>query len=81
MLELVVPMLLYSQAAISGVPARVDLRDRLQGPTPVTGFVILPPKVPDCRNSEEEQVALEQRRAGVPEMCDPKTKYATRARR
>jgi hypothetical protein len=80
MLELIVPMLLFSQE-ISGVPSRIELRDRLQGVTPVTGFVILPPKVPDCRTAEEEQAALEQRRAGVPEMCDPKTKYATRYRR
>ena len=80
MLQLI-PLLLFAQPMLS-VPDRVILRDPQNAATPaMTGWVLLPPKVPDCRTDQEEQIALEQRRNGDPEMCDPKTKLVTRARR
>ena len=39
---------------------RIDLRDRLQGPTPVTDKDLRPAKAPDCRDEAEVQRTLDQ---------------------
>ncbi len=50
---------------------RFLLRDRLQGPTPVTDKFLLPPKVKDCRTESDVRAALDARRYGDQEPCDP----------
>ena len=70
MLQLI-SLLLLAQPIPGGIPERVIFRDPLQGPTPVTDKWIIPPKIPDCRNSQEEEKALAQRANGELESCDP----------
>lgn len=67
MLQLVI--LLFAAPAMAGPPDRVNLRDRLEGPTPVTDKWIIPPKAPDCKNAQQEQVAIEQIRNGELGQC------------
>ena len=70
MLQLISLMLLAAPVP-NGIPDRVIFRDPIQGPTPVTDKWIIPPKVPDCRNAEEEERALSQRANRERESCDP----------
>ena len=70
MLQLVMLMLLAAQSGPGpGSPARIDLRDRLQGPTPVMDKFLIPARPPNCRTAEEEQIALEQIRHGELGQC------------
>ncbi len=46
-------------------------RDRMQGPTPVTDKFLLPPKLKDCRTEADVRAALDARRFGDQEPCDP----------
>lgn len=70
-----IAILLFAAAAQSspgqGLSEQFKLRDRAQGPTPVTGFFLIPPKIPDCRTSEEAQEAVKVKREGGFEACDP----------
>jgi len=75
MLQLLL-MLAAAAPPQNGIPDRVIFRDPVQGPTPVTNLWIIPPKIPDCRNPQEEQVAIEQMHNGDPGQCVPKTKPA-----
>jgi hypothetical protein len=53
-----------------GTAERFLERDRTQGPTPVTGMFLIPPKIPDCRTQAEVDAALEAKRRGDFEKCD-----------
>ena len=64
-------LLLLIQAPGTGTSQRLLQRDRLQGPTPVTGMFLLPPKIKDCRTDAEIRAALDARRFGDQEPCDP----------
>ena len=67
-------LLLLVLAAVppgAGMPDRVILRDPQNGPTPVTNLYLIPPKLHDCRTDAEVQAALEKRRYGEQEPCDP----------
>ena len=63
--------ILLAQGAGPGAAERLLLRDRLQGPTPVTDKFLLPPKLKDCRTDEDVRAALNARRYGDQEPCDP----------
>ena len=79
MLQLIIFML----AAVppnQGIPDRVVFRDPLQGPTAVTDLWIIPPKLPDCRTAQEEEVALDHRRHGEMEQCAPRSKPESQRR-
>jgi hypothetical protein len=68
-------LIMSAQAAgANGIPDRVIFRDPLLGPTPVTNLWIIPPKIPDCKNAQEEQLAIEEMRNGEAGRCVPKTK-------
>lgn len=71
MLQLLMLMLLAAQQPGAGPSERVILRDPMQGPTPVTDKYLLPPKLKDCRTDAEVQAALDARRYGDQEPCDP----------
>ena len=72
MLQLMMTMLLLAAAPpIVGGPERVNLRDRLEGPMPVNDKYLLPPKLKDCRTEADVRAALEARRYGDQEPCDP----------
>ena len=49
----------------------ISIRERIQAPTPVTDKWIIPPKIPDCRNAEETQHALDEKANGFLQSCDP----------
>ena len=59
---------------------RFLLHDRIQGPTPVSDKYLLPPKLKDCRTDAEIQAALDARRFGDQEPCDPDPLLRRRAR-
>ena len=73
-LFLIVSALLAAGGGGSGIGpdigSRMDMRDRVQGPTPVTGMYLIPPKVPDCRTQAEVDSAIAARRLGDAEKCD-----------
>jgi hypothetical protein len=73
MLPLVM-LLMAATPPMSGPPDRVILRDNGVGPTAVIDKFLIPPKIPDCRNAKEEQVAIAQMRNGEAGDCVPKTK-------
>ena len=60
-----------SAAAPQGL---AHFRDNGVGPTAVIDKFLIPPKIPDCRNAKEEQVAIAQMRNGEAGDCVPKTK-------
>ena len=70
MVQLFALMLLLAQDAEvgPGVGARL-IQDRAQAPTPVTDKFLIPTRPPNCRNAEEEQIALEQIRHGELGQC------------
>jgi len=70
MLQLMMLMLLV-QTPGSGTADRLLQNDRLQGPTPVSDKFLLPPKLQDCRTEADVRVALDARRYGDQEPCDP----------
>ena len=70
MLQLVLSMLLAAPP-MNGVPDRVIFRDPQNGPTPVTDLWIIPPKVPECKNDQQIQQALDQKAHGELQSCDP----------
>lgn len=67
----ILALLLLAQMPGSGPSHRVILRDPLQGPTPVNDKFVIPPKLHDCRTDAEVRAALEARRYGDQEPCDP----------
>lgn len=71
MTNLMLMMFLAAAQVGPGLGTRLDMRDRLQGPTPVTDKFLLPPKIPDCRTKEEADQAVAAKRAGEWEKCDP----------
>jgi hypothetical protein len=73
MLPLVM-LLMAAAPPMSGPPNRVILREQAASPTPVTDLFLIPPKIPDCSNAQEEQVAIAQMRNGEAGDCVPKTK-------
>jgi hypothetical protein len=58
MLKLLVLLLLAPGASLPDT--NVKLRDRLEGPTPVTDKDLRPVKAPDCKTEAEIQKTLEQ---------------------
>jgi hypothetical protein len=70
MLQLL-PLMILLQTPGPGAADRLLLRDRIQGATPVTDKFLLPPKLHDCRTDEDVRAALEARRYGDREPCDP----------
>jgi hypothetical protein len=68
--SLMLLLLLAAQPA-PGPSERMLERDRTQGPTPVTGMFLIPPKIPDCRTKEEVDAAAQAKAAGEFEKCDP----------
>ena len=54
-----------------GAAERVDGRDRIQGPMPVTDKFLIPPKIPDCRTQAQADAAVQAKRVGEYEKCDP----------
>jgi hypothetical protein len=72
MVQLMLTLLFLAAAPpMGGAPNRVILRDRLEGPTPVTDKFLIPPKLKDCRTEADVRAALEARRYGDLEPCDP----------
>jgi len=63
-------LILLAQAGPSTVE-RFLQHDRIQGPTPVTDKFLLPPKLKDCRTEADVRAALDARRYGDQEPCDP----------
>jgi len=72
MLQLVLAMLVTPPPPATGVGRMLDMRDRTQGTTPVTGMFLIPPKVPDCKTDAQIQQALAEKADGIiPQSCDP----------
>jgi hypothetical protein len=72
MLQLLLLMLVVqpSPSPGAGLPEQsILLRDRAQGPTPVTDKDLRPIKAPDCRTEAEIQKTLEQLSYGEPGDC------------
>lgn len=67
MLKLII--LLAMMAPGSQPELNIKLRDRLQGPTPVTDKDLRPVKAPDCKTEAEIQKTLEQLSYGEPGDC------------
>ena len=68
MLKLII--LLAMMAPGTSLPeSNVKLRDRLEGPTPVTDKDLRPVKAPDCKTEAEIQKTLEQLSYGEPGDC------------
>jgi hypothetical protein len=47
----------------------IKLRDRAQGPTPVTDKDLRPGRAPDCRTEADTMRAVEQVKSGLPGDC------------
>ena len=72
MLQLTLTMLMLAGAPpVVGGPERVMLRDRIEVAMPVNDKYLLPPKIKDCRTAADVRAALEARRYGDQEPCDP----------
>jgi hypothetical protein len=67
MLKLII--LLALAQTVPQPEANIKLRDRLQGPTPVTDKDLRPVKAPDCKTEAEIQKTLEQLSYGEPGDC------------
>ncbi len=80
MMNLLIALLLAPVPGGSISDNSLILRDRLEGPTPVTDKDLRPVKLPDCRTDTEVQVALEQIRKGEPEACFIRDRTAFRDR-
>ena len=50
---------------------KMDMRDRTRGVTPASGLFLIPPKIPDCRTQLQADAALQAKRNGELEPCDP----------
>jgi hypothetical protein len=70
MTNLFLTLLLLAGQPGPGVGDRAN-PDRFRAVTPVTDKFILPPKLRDCRTKEEADAAVEAKRAGEFEKCDP----------
>ena len=62
MIHLLMALMLAPSTSIG--ESKMMLRDRLQGPTPVTDKDLRPSRPPDCRTDEEVQHAVYQVRNG-----------------
>ena len=71
MLQLLLIMLVAAQQPGAGPSERMLGRDRIQGVTPVNDKFLLPPKLKDCRTDVDVRAALDARRYGDQEPCDP----------
>ena len=68
MLKLIILLAMTAPGA-SQPDHNVKLRDRLEGPTPVTDKDLRPVKAPDCKTEAEIQKTLEQLSYGEPGDC------------
>ena len=68
MLKLIILMAMMAPGT-SQPESNVKLRDRLEGPTPVTDKDLRPVKAPDCKTEAEIQKTLEQLSYGEPGDC------------
>ena len=68
MLKLIILLGMMAPGA-SQPDLNVKLRDRLEGPTPVTDKDLRPVKAPDCKTEAEIQKTLEQLSYGEPGDC------------
>ena len=71
MLQLMLTMLLLAVPPMGGAPDRVVNRERAEGVTPATNTFLLTPKIKDCRTDADVRAALDARRYGDLEPCDP----------
>lgn len=71
MSQLMLTMLLLAAPPVGGAPDRVVYRERAVAVTPVTDKFLIPPKMKDCRTDADVRAALEARRYGDLEPCDP----------
>ncbi len=72
MVPLMLTMLLVAAAPpIVGSPDPGAQRERTQGVMAPTNTFLLPPKIKDCRTDADIRAALEARRYGDQEPCDP----------
>lgn len=72
MLQLVMLMLLAAQdpgGTLRPGEGSLILRERIRATTATTNIFLLTPRPPDCRNAEEEQIAIEQVRNGELGQC------------
>jgi hypothetical protein len=72
------PMLFVMQGVAAQPDLNIKLRERINGPTPVTDKDLRPAKLPDCRTAAEVQITIEQIRNGDPELCFIRDKTAFR---
>ena len=74
MTDILFTMVLLAAAQSGPGPSigtRIDMRDRAQAVTPVTGYFLLPPKIPDCRTQAQVDEAVRAKQDGYFERCDP----------
>lgn len=71
MLQLLMVMLVAAQQPGPATSDRMLGRDRIQGVMPVSDKFLIPPKIQDCRTDADVRAALDARRSGDREPCDP----------
>ena len=82
MLQLVMMMMLAAAPPGQGpgIGEKIQLRDRLQGAMPVTDKFLIPARPPNCKNADEEQLAIEQIRNGELGQCFVRVQPQSRRR-